>query len=141
MYRVFSWKSAAVCAGLLVLGMAPAKALTPGIRADIPFAFTAANQTLPPGEYRFSVDSDQRVVRITEEHGRKMWLVRMIAGGEVRDLHEVDKGMLRFTRRGQFRDLDGLWLSGSTLGNAVMRSKVKRELSAAPVKRDVVPTR
>ena len=141
MKNVFSWKSAAVCAGLLAFCVAPAARSRAGIKADIPFAFTAANQTLPAGEYRFSVDPDQRVVRIAEEHGKKIWLVRMIAGGEVRDRSDIDRGMLRFTRRGGRHDLNGLWLSGSTLGTAVMRSRVPRELSGTAMTRDVQSTR
>ena len=140
MKLLFSWKSAALCAGLLVLCLAPASAQT-AIRVDIPFAFTAANQTLPAGEYRFSVDADQRVVRIVEEHSRNIWLVRVIAGGEVRDSANIDKGMLRFTRRGMRHDLNSIWLSGSTLGTAVMRSKVPRELGGTSVTRDVPATR
>ena len=119
----------------------PASAQTPGIKADIPFAFTAANQTLPAGEYRFWVDTDQQVVRIAEEHGKKIWLVRMVGGGEVRDRTEIDKGKLRFIRRGERLDLNGLWLSGSTRGTAVMRSRVPREMSGARATRDVQATR
>ena len=133
------WK-VAVCAGLLALSAGVASAQAPGLRADVPFAFTAADQLLPAGEYRYSLDTTQTFVRIVEEYGNKIWLVRLVAGDPDRRQSNIDKGLLRFTRAGDRYYLNALWLSGSAQGKSMMPSRIPRELGKVTL-RDVQATK
>jgi hypothetical protein len=141
MKKLFSWKSAAVLAGLVVLLAAPAAAQTPAVRAEVPFAFTVADQTFPAGEYRFLIDSDRMVVHIREERGLGIWLARLIPGASDRPKGNAEKGLLRFYKYGDRYVLNGIWRAGSAQGNAVTPSRLPRELAKTRSVRDVPATR
>jgi hypothetical protein len=141
MKNLFSWKSAAGLLGLVALLAAPVAAQAPAVRADVPFAFTVADQTLPAGAYRFSVEFDQKLVRITEEGGNKVWLARIVAGGSDREAANLDNGLLRFSRHGDRYLLNGVWRAGAVRGAAVMPSRLPREVAKSSGVRDVPGTR
>jgi hypothetical protein len=131
MKNLFTWKAGVAALGLILLCAAPVSAQSTGIRADVPFAFSAANQNLPAGAYRFSLDVDQKVVRITEENGNRVWLVRLVSGGEDRGRATIDTGLLRFKRNGNSHDLRGVFPAGSMFGKSVMPSAVPKEIGPA----------
>jgi hypothetical protein len=141
MKKLFSWKSAAVLPVLVVLLAAPAAAQTPAVRADVPFAFTVADQTFPAGVYRFSVDLDHMLVVIREERGLGIWLARLVPGDSSRPLRDTEKGLLRFYKYGDRHVLNGIWRAGSAQGNAVTPSRLPRELAKTRSVRDVPATR
>jgi hypothetical protein len=141
MNKLFSWKSAAVVLGLIVLPAVPAAAQGSAIQADIPFAFTVSDQTLPAGEYRFDVNLHQKVVRISQKSGNRVWLARLAAGGSDRSTANLDRGLLRFDRHGDRYLLSGVWAPGSARSTAVMPSRLPRELAKSNGARDVQGTR
>ena len=141
MKNLFSWKSAVGVLGMAVLMAGTSAAQSPSVRADVPFAFTVADQTLPAGAYRFSVEFDQKFVRITEEAGNKVWLARVVAGGSDRAAGDPNGGLLRFTRHGDRYLLTGIWGAGAVRGSAVMPSRLPRELAKSSGVRDVQGTR
>ena len=141
MKNLFSWKSVAVSVGLLALLAAPANAQSPAIRADVPFAFTAANQTLPPGQYRFAIEVDRMLLKITDLDGTGIWVARLVPGGSDRHVVDLEKGMLRFHQYGGRYFLSDIWRSGTVQGNALMPSRVPKELGSAPRVRDVKATK
>jgi hypothetical protein len=141
MKNLFSWKFAAGLLGMATLIAATAAAQAPAIRADVPFAFTIADQTLPAGAYRFSVELDHKLVRITDEGGKKVWLARIVAGGFDRAGGDLNGGLLRFDRHGDRYLLSGVWRAGAVRGSAVMPSRLPRELAKSSGVRDVQGTR
>lgn len=139
MKNLLSWMSAAACLGLPLLLATPAAAQAPAIRAEVPFTFTVCDQVLPPGEYEFLKEGSS--IRITRTDSTKIWLARVVGGGEDRSSQNLDKGMLRFDRHGDRYLLRGMWRAGATSSYAVMPSRVPREYSRADGGRDVLATR
>lgn len=67
---------------IAVVGLSSAKAQTSGptiLRVDIPFAFSAGNQTLPAGEYWVTcvnAASDMKILQLRDKAGHATVLVR-----------------------------------------------------------------
>jgi hypothetical protein len=127
--------------GVAVLAAAPAFAQSPSIQADIPFAFTVSDQTLAAGAYRFDIDLFQRVVRIKEANGNRVWMAPVFPGGSDRAAANLHRGLLRFDRHGDRYLLNGVWAAGSTRGTAVRPSRLPRELAKSSGSRFVQGTR
>lgn len=141
MKRLNFWIIAAVCLGVTVLGAVPAAAQTSSVEAEIPFAFVVGDQLLPAGGYRFIVETDHKLTRITELSGKRVWQVRLIAGGTDRSESSLEKGLLRFTKIGDRYLLNTIWRAGYLTGSNVMRSKLPRELAQSGEVRQVSSTR
>ncbi len=120
------WKSLGVALSLLPWA-APAGAQTPGMRANIPFAFTVANHVLPAGEYQIAVDTGFMLSRITPMNSNEVYVVRLVPGGSSRPAVHLENGMLQFRKYGQRYVLAGIWRGGSIVGNAVAGARPPRE--------------
>jgi hypothetical protein len=128
-----------VALALLVVWAAPVAA-QPAMRVDIPFAFTAGNQSLPAGEYRFTIDHDRMLTTIAPLDGSDVHLVRLVPGASERKSTAVEKGLLRFEKYGERYVLSEIWRPGSTAGKTVTGKRPPRELANAKVIRDVPAT-
>lgn len=135
MKKLLSWMWVAPALALPLFLATPASAQSPGVRAEIPFTFTVCDQVLPPGDYEFLKDGAS--IRITRSDSNRVWLARVVAGGEDRSSPDIDKGLLRFDRRGDLYLLRGMWRAGAKLGYAVMPSRAPREDSRLAGVRDV----
>jgi hypothetical protein len=135
-----SWTFALACLGLMILLAAPAAAQANGVRAEIPFAFTVADQTLPAGAYRIDIEKSHSIARIRSEDGKGVWVARLVVGAIDRT-GNLDGGRLRFTKHGERYILRDIWKAGSRLSEPVAPSRLPRELSNAGGVRYVTTTR
>lgn len=96
---------------------------------------------LPAGEYRFDLDFDHMLVRVRDERGTAVWLLRLTPGGGRRPLANLDTALLRFEQYGNRYVLNGIWGAGRVEGIAVTPSRIPRELAKTKVVRDRSATR
>jgi hypothetical protein len=130
MKRLFSWTSIAVAPAFLVVLATAARAEGPAIRVEIPFSFTAGNQVLPAGEYRFTVDTEHMLSRITPENSTATYMVRLVPGSSERKPDNAQAGMVRFQKLGDRYVLNGIWRSGFVMGNGVIAPHNPREMAS-----------
>lgn len=96
------------------------------VKADIPFTFQAANQTLPAGQYEVSTRNavaNTIIVRNTES---KQALTAMVHKAPSRQTPEVSK--LIFRRYGDQYFLAQIFVAGRTEGTELLRTKAERRL-------------
>ena len=81
MKKVVSRSTLLIAATIAILAMTTAKAETPLMRMDIPFAFLAGEHTLPAGNYWVRVDTDFRFLELRPADGTGAQRVAL-AGGQ-----------------------------------------------------------
>jgi hypothetical protein len=133
MKYLLSWKVVAGLA-LLILWAWPAVAQTHTLRVDVPFPFTAANQSLPAGQYLFTLHSERPLGFLTAANTSDGCIVSL-AGYVRRSGGSLEKGMLRFAKYGSRYVLTGIWQPGQAEGQAVAGSRPPNDYSkgASPV--------
>lgn len=97
------------------------------MRAYIPFAFLAGNETLPAGEYIVRVDEFNRVVMQSRDSARATGVP--ITSNVLQSSSKADTGRLEFAKYGETYVLRNVWHSGSTQGNQVVISRKVKELA------------
>lgn len=97
------------------------------MRAYIPFAFLAGNETLPAGEYIVRVDEYNRVLMQSRDAARATGVP--ILASVYQPMSKADMGRLEFARYGDTYVLRNVWHSGSTQGNQVVISRKVKELA------------
>jgi hypothetical protein len=111
-----------------VLGVTSTHAQTTQQRAYIPFSFSAAGKTLPPGEYRIS--------RLNEERSKDLYVIRHNDGNEavivmtssLRAKQTPTDSQLVFNCYGDQRYLSQMWIEGDQNGIAMPKSKAERQI-------------
>ena len=123
-----------IIALVTVAGLSSAKAQTRALlKADIPFAFSVDNTTLPAGEYilsRTSSDSNIAVLRLRRRDGHESALVRTNSvSGKIQE-----QGKLIFVRYGDQYFFAQAWVPADSIGMQAPRSqaekRMERELAA-----------
>jgi len=97
------------------------------LRADIPFAFSVGNKSLPAGEYRVQVvnpSSDKSVLQITSLDGRTTMMVRTV------DIEgsSTSRAKLTFRHYGDQYFLAQVWMAAETTGMATPNSGAEKTL-------------
>jgi hypothetical protein len=90
---------------------------------DVPFAFAAAGQQFPAGHYTVAAQGD--LIRLSGASPGGLYLPTHAA---VRT--NADGSKLVFHRYGTTYFLAGVWVTGSTSGKELYRSRAERELAA-----------
>jgi frataxin-like iron-binding protein CyaY len=117
-----------VAVAIVPVHSAHGQTLANRVRANIPFDFIVADKTLPAGEYYISRTrqySNDDVLTISTVDGRAL-AVRLTSG--VQTLTPKEQGVLVFNRYGNQHFLAQVWVAGSNLGRAFLRSRGEREL-------------
>ena len=123
-----------IIALVTVAGLSSAKAQTRSLlKADIPFAFSVGNTTLPAGEYilsRISSDSNIAVLQLRRRDGHESALVRTNSvSGQIQE-----QGKLIFARYGDQYFFAQAWVPADLSGMQAPRSqaekRMERELAA-----------
>lgn len=131
MKKVVSRSTLLIAATIAILAMTTAKAETPLMRMDIPFAFLAGEHTLPAGNYWVRVDTDFRFLELRPADGTGAQRVAL-AGGQfaVKKVSETN-GFLRFRRYGDIYALEGAYGANSGYGLNAKPSKTEIEVAKA----------
>ena len=96
------------------------------VKADVPFAFSAADEQFPAGEYIVSGVGSQGVLAMRGT-GKQMKLIAThpaVASGP------SEKTKLIFHRYGDRYMLSEIWVEGSSQGRRLPKTKLEKELAA-----------
>ena len=123
-------KQSFLLAGLLVLSSMAATQVAraqEAMVADIPFAFTAGNVTLPAGEYRVQkLDGNSAVLLIRCSDASAAAMV-ITSAAQAKDLQSQSK--LVFNRYDNRYFLAQVWTAGSIRGRQLSKSPQEKELA------------
>lgn len=123
MKKLLSGKAALAALSLAVLGLAAPAGAQTIMRANIPFAFVAGNQSLPAGAYSFVVDTTFSICRIDSLRDGSMHPVRFVPGATRRPGANPDGGVVQFKKYGDRYVLNAVWKPGSADGLAAITSR------------------
>ncbi|HEY2014146.1 MAG TPA: hypothetical protein VGH38_11640 [Bryobacteraceae bacterium] len=118
-----SGKAVVVAVGLAVLVMAMPASAQSSMRINIPFAFTAGNETLPAGQYNFVVDSNFSLCHIDSMADGSVHMVRFEPGTSGRQKTDVRTGAVQFKKYGDHYLLTGVFRPGFVDGLATINSR------------------
>jgi hypothetical protein len=105
------------------LGQLPA---SQGVKADVPFAFSAGDQMFPAGEYTVINAGSSGVLTIRQTGGSGKMTVSHAAARS----GPADKTKLVFHRYGYRYMLSQIWVAGNSQGVQLPRTKLEKELAA-----------
>ena len=131
-----------IIALITVAGLSSVKAQTSlSLKANIPFAFSVGNQTMPAGEYTVrctNPSSDMKVLQLRSSDGHETALVRTSSvSGKIQD-----DAKLVFNRYGDQYFFAQAWLPADSIGMQAPKSRAEkqigRELAANKSARETV---
>ena len=126
--KTFAIISFLIAVAFVPVRSAQAQTLAYRVRANIPFDFIVADETLPAGDYyiyRTRQYSSDDVLTISTIEGRVL-AVRLTNG--VQTLTPKEQGVLIFNRYGNKHFLSQVWIAGSNMGRVFRQSRSEREL-------------
>jgi hypothetical protein len=125
---MFRISSILTCAALtLSVGAAltgPAAAQAQAVTVNIPFGFSANDQTVPAGTYRISLQAPQYVSFVDTHSTKTQYLMLVQPTGEQ---NSKDRGRLIFRRYGDSNYLYQVWMPGQGAGRQFVRSRTEQE--------------
>jgi hypothetical protein len=104
------------------LGQLPA---SQGVKADVPFAFSAGNNMFPAGEYTVMNSGALGVLSIKKTGGGSKFTV----GNAAARSGPSDKTKLVFHRYGDRYMLSQIWVEGESRGIELPKTKLEKELA------------
>lgn len=99
------------------------------VKADIPFAFQAANQTLPAGQYEVSTRNAVPSTVIVRNRESKQALAALVSKAQSQRTPDVSKFIFR--RYGDQYFLAQIFIAGRTEGTELIKTKAERRLIKA----------
>lgn len=99
---------------------------------NIPFAFRAANQTLPAGTYTIT-RIDEINLRFTNSHSRGVFVQTHTVEGKAPESH----GRVVFHRYGDAYFLSEVWLAAKATGRKAFPTRAEKELAATETESDL----
>jgi hypothetical protein len=111
---------------LVLLAAAPASAEPRSMRFDIPFAFLAGDEVLPPGSYLVQVSGGFNL-RVLSDADTKVRYVPLSYQAISRKLADSEPGVLRFEKLGDRYILRAVFSSSKSDGYPVKKSKTEME--------------
>lgn len=117
------WQVVGFIAVLLAASTAVGQSSQGSTIADIPFAFTVANLTLPPGRYTVTRWNEKAFRIVNSQNQGKFALNDRIEG------RAPERSKMVFHRYGNAYFLSEIWVAGSRTGVVVFRSRSEKELA------------
>ncbi|HKN36556.1 MAG TPA: hypothetical protein VJX16_25215 [Terriglobales bacterium] len=114
-------------AGLVLLAAGSVQAQNGGVKANIPFDFTAGSMTLPAGEYSITRMSDFGGILLVAGSSSSKDLVRSQA---VENIAAPTSTQLVFHRYGNRYFLYQIWVRGENRGRELPQTRLERELAS-----------
>jgi hypothetical protein len=118
------WKAMTFLAALLAASSAAGQTNHGDTIADIPFAFTVANQRLPPGRYA-ATHVTNTLLRIFNSHNQGV----VVLTSRVDNKEPEDTGKMVFHRYGDDYFLSVVWVPPSQTGRKVFQSRAEEEVA------------
>ena len=98
------------------------------IQANVPFAFSVANTTLPAGKYEIkTLDDSNNVLELRSPNGRTSVLFETDSL-QARGDRAASKTELVFDKIGDQYFLSQVWVAGSASGSALPKSRMEKRL-------------
>jgi hypothetical protein len=117
------WQVVGFIAALLAASTAVGQSNQGDTIADIPFAFTVANHTLPPGRYTVTRWNEQALKLVNSQNQGAFALNHKVEG------RAPESSKMVFHRYGNAYFLSEIWVAGSRTGDRVVRSRPEKELA------------
>jgi len=117
------WKVVGFLAALLAASTAVSQTNRGDIIANIPFPFTVANHTLPPGRYVTRIG--EITLRIFNCHNQGTFVLTIGVEGKAPE----STGELVFHRYGNAYFLSEVWVPANGIGRKVFQSRTEKELA------------
>ena len=120
---------------LTLLAALSVYAQTRTLRAEVPFAFSAAGKQFPAGQYAFVPDIGSQMIRLTGADGKNVAVV-MIQDRTARAIHNTPADAhIVFDKTGETYTLSELWVPGMDgLLLNIMKSQHEHRVVNVPVK-------
>jgi hypothetical protein len=117
------WQVVGFLAALLAASTVVGQSNQGGTIADIPFPFTVANHTLPPGRYTLTRLSEKALKIVNSQNQGAFALNNRVEG------RAPESSKMVFHRYGNTYFLSEIWVAGSRTGDRVVRSRPEKELA------------
>jgi hypothetical protein len=130
------WKVVGFLVALLATSAAVGQTNRGDTIADIPFAFTVANHTLPPGRYTVTRMS-QTTLRMFNSHGQGTVVLTTGAEGKAPE----STGKMVFHRYADAYFLSQVWVAASGIGRKVFQSRSEDELAKKRIEMEIAVLR
>jgi len=118
------WKTVIFLAAILATSTALGQSNRGDTIADIPFAFTVANHTLPAGHYTVTRMSET-TLQISNPHNQGTVVLTHAVEGKAPE----SKGTMVFHRYGESYFLSEVWVAAGGIGRKVFPSRAEEELA------------
>lgn len=118
------WKVVGFLSALLAASTAVGQANRGDIIADVPFAFTVANHTLPPGRYTVT-RIGETTLQVINSHNQGALVLTTEVEGKV----SGSTAKMVFHRYGDAYFLSEVWVSANRIGRKVFQSRAEKELA------------
>lgn len=133
--RKKQWQVVGFIAALLSASAAVGQSNRGDTVADIPFAFTVANHTLPPGRYTVTRLSE-KAIRIVNSQNQGTFALN-----DKLERRAAESSKMVFHRCGSAYFLSEIWVSGSRTGAKVIRSRFENELAEKRTEMEITELR
>jgi hypothetical protein len=126
------WKVMGFFAALLAASTAAGQTNRGDTITDIPFAFTVANHTLPPGRYTVTRMGETTLRVLNSRNQGTLVLTTGVAGKATEST-----GKMIFHRYGDAYFLSEVWVPANGIGRKVFQSRTEKELAGKRTKMDI----
>jgi hypothetical protein len=125
----------ALSAAVLAASISFAQTKQGDVVADVPFAFVVAGRTLPAGHYIVSRLADNVSIHDLQNHGT------FVAAHSVERPEHENSSKLVFHRYGDVYFLSEVWVTGNSIGRALLPSQAERRLGERGNEREIAVVR
>jgi len=126
------WKTLGFLAAVLATSTALGQNNRGDTIADIPFAFTVANHTVPAGHYNVT-RLGETTLRISSPHGQGTVVLTHAVAGKAPE----SKGKMVFHRYGESYFLSEVWVADNGTGRKIFQSRAEEKLARKQIEMEI----
>jgi hypothetical protein len=126
------WQVMGFLAALLATSTAVGQTNRGNTIADLPFAFTVANHSLPPGRYTVTRLGDTTLLIFNSHNQGTVVLTTGVEGKAPESM-----GKMVFYRYGDAYFLSEVWVAGSEIGRKVPPSRAEKQLAGTGTEKEI----